>query len=249
VRAAIELVAARGNGSAFNQIVLNEFEKTYEDENASTVRRNLLQLMAKMLAREGGERWRYEHARRTEQVGPSATTVTPNPSPENDKIVYRESKMLENLIARGRQANRHEIDSFVIAVRQAHHPQGKSFLLEVLQNSPDPTKGKWPDNVGGSWEDAKFHAAVGLAELGEHAGVEWLIKQSEPNDFGTGSMSISVWNAPHAKASGGNLRQSCVYALEDLSGQRATEDAGQWKAWWGTSKKQFVPRAVALRID
>lgn len=249
VQAAIVLVAARGNGPAFNQIVLNEFEKTYKDENASTVRRNLLQLMAKMFAREGSDRWRYEHARRTGQAESSATTVTPTPSPEYEKIVYRESKMLERLIVRGRQANRHEIDAFVIAVRQAHHPQGKSFLLDVLQNSPDPEKGKWLDNTGGSWRDAQFHAAVGLAELGDHAGVEWLIKQSEPNDFGTGSMSVSLSNALHAKASGGNLRQSCVCALEDLSGLQAVDDAGQWKTWWGTSKERFVPRAVALRIE
>lgn len=263
VNAAIELVAARGRSESFIRIVLAEFEKSCKTDNSRTIRRNLLALMSKMLAVEGGQRWRYERARRTGEVELSATTVTPMPSPENDKIVYRESEMLARVIARGRQADRHDIDAFVIAVRQAHHPQGKPFLLDVLRNPPDPlsaelqtgtvgapnARGKWPDNVGGSWLDAKFHAAVGLAELGEHAGVEWLIRQSEQNEFGVGSMSASLNHAPHREVTRSNLRESCIHALADLSGLPPTDESAQWKAWWAANKDDFAPNPVALQID
>ena len=301
VKAAIELVAARGKSPAFAKTVLTEFEKSCEDQNARAVRRNLLKLMSKMLAREGGQRWRYEHARRTGEVEPSATTSTPTPSPKNDKIIYRESNMLERVIARGRQADPLDIDFFVIAVRHAHHPQGKQFLLDVLGNptdrsqaedlfaddkstrvgsGPEPqqdaegttpstrpagavsrpeqqpgvegtpaARGKWPDNHGGSWVEAKFHAAVGLAELGEPAGVEWLIKQSEGNDFGVGSMNESLYHAPHYKAARSNLRESCLQTLADLSGLKATDDIDQWNAWWTANQDQFEPRPVALEIN
>ncbi|MEX0936880.1 MAG: hypothetical protein WDZ59_03395 [Pirellulales bacterium] len=278
VKAAIELVAARGRNPAFSKTVLSEFEKSCEDENR-TVRRNLLELMSKMLAVEGSQRWRYERARRTDEVELSATTFTPTPSPKNEKIIYSESKMLERVIARGRHADRHDMDAFVIAVRQAHHPQGKQFLLDVLRNPPDPlraeerfaddkssrvgdrpepergaegtpgARGKWPDNRGGSWLEAKFHAAVGLAELGEPAGVEWLIKESERNDFGVGSMSASLNHAPHYKAVRSNLRESCLQTLADLSGRQATDDMDQWNAWWAANQDQFEPRPVALQID
>jgi hypothetical protein len=256
VNAAIELVAARATERAFINTVLAEFEKSCDAENARTIKRNLLELMSKMLAQEGGRRWQSEQARRTGQ-NPAATVAKPAPSRQDDKVVHAESEMLARVIARGRQADRHEIDAFVLAVRQAHHPQGKQFLLDVLHNPPDPfsglaidgSQGKWPDNIGGTWRDAKFHAAIGLAELGEHAGVEWLIEQSQSNDFGVGSTSVSLWRAPHRKAAGGNLRESCLYALADLSGQPATDQVAHWKTWWAANKDQFEPTPVALKID
>ena len=247
VNAAIELVAARGSNPPFIKTVLAEFEKTCEAGNgARTIKRNLLELLSKMLAVEGGRRWHYEDARRTRSGELSAAIVTPTPSLDGDQRLYAESEILSHLIARGRQADRHEIDAFVLAVRQAHHPQGEEFLLDVLRNPPD-SRGKWPDNVGGTWMDAKFHAAVGLAELGEHAGVEWLIGQSRSNDFGVGSMSAFLSRAPHRKAIGGNLRESCLHALADLLGQPATDRTAPLEAWWTANKSQFEPKPVALQ--
>lgn len=258
VNAAIELVAARGQSPAFAQAVVLEFERSCEDENASSILKNLMELISKMLAVDGNQRWIYELAHRNGQTKQIATTAGPSPSPTDEKIYYRQSEMLERVISRGRQANRHNIDAFVIAVRQAHHPRGKQFLLDVLQNQPDPLsrgltvdplQGKWPDNLGGTWLDAKFHAAVGLAELGEHAGVEWLIKQSELNDFGVGSMSASLFHAPHRKAASSNLRESCLHALADLFELPATSDSKQWTAWWAANKDHFQPKSVALQLD
>jgi hypothetical protein len=249
VNAAIELIAARGINPPFIKTVLTEFEKSCEGgDSARTIRRNLLEMISKMLAAEGSRRWHYEEARHTRSGELSAAIVTPGPSPDSDKLLYAESEMLSRLIARGRQADRHEIDAFALAVRQAHHPQGKEFLLDVLRNPPD-SRGKWPDNVGGAWLDAKFHAAVGLAELGEHVGVEWLIEQSRSNDFGVGSMSVSLSCAPHHKATRGNLRESCLHALADLLGQPATDRTAPLVAWWTANKSRFEPRPVALQTQ
>lgn len=112
-------------------------------------------------------RWQREEEKRTGNPGQRAL-------PQGDAL-YRESPLLAVVIKYGRKCGRSEIDNFAFAVRQAHHPQGKQFLLDVLNNpfdagslfdKTDITKGNWPDNVGGGWEEARFLAAVGLAELG-----------------------------------------------------------------------------------
>lgn len=253
VAAAIELVAARSRGNArFQETVIEEFEKSCQDKDSSTVRRNLLKLMRKMLAAEGALRWHYE---RPQDGEPFAAAVSP-PIPADPKVLYADSKMLACILARGRQSDRSDIDSYVLAIRAAHHPQGKQFLLDVLQNpestdpfdanDPDVNQGKWPDNLGGSWRDAKFHAAVALAELGEPDGVQWLIAKAKPNDFG---LDGSVFRVPHARSASGSLRESCRYALADLSGIQPDGDADRWSTWWAENKAKFVPQPITLRLD
>ena len=123
----------------------------------------ILELITSILDRDGGIRWRHEEGKGT---GFPARQQRPFPS---DDSLYRESLLLEDVIKYGRTCGRSEIDDFVFAVRQAHHPRGKQFLLDVLNNPSDPgnsfqgtdkTKGKWSDNIGGSWEEARFHAAT-----------------------------------------------------------------------------------------
>ena len=48
---------------------------------------------------------------------------------------------------------------FVLAVRQAHHQQGISFLRDILGNATLPD-----GRAGVISDDARFLAAVGLAE-------------------------------------------------------------------------------------
>ena len=168
--------------------------------------------------------------------------------PTDPKFLYAESKMLERVITRGRQSDRSDIDAFVLTIREAHHLQGKPFFLDVLRNPEltDPLatgeseteRGKWPDNVGGSWSDAKFHAAVALAELGEAEGVEWLLEKAKPNDFG---IDGTVFAAPHYRVHTGSLRENCRYVLADLSGLQPAEEFDQWIAWWAANKINYRP--------
>jgi hypothetical protein len=62
-------------------------------------------------------------------------------------------------------------------------------------------------------------------------------------------MSESLYHAPHAQDQRGNLRDSCLLALADLSGLPFTDDSARWQHWWAGTKDQFEPGRVALRID
>ncbi len=208
LNAAIELVAARGGMNArFREILMAEFVKSCEDNNFRNARNNLLKVMQKILASEGAWRWQDEQRQRTGEANQSALAV-----PTDPQRLDAESEMLNQLIAQGRQSDSSDIDALVIAIRQAHHPEAIPFLLDVLQNpestappiasaEPVTLKSKWADFQGGSWRDARFHAAVGLAELGEATGVQWLLAKAKPNNFG---LDGTVYRGQHHLATRGS---------------------------------------------
>jgi len=239
VQAAIELVAARGHRDPkFRALLMKDFVRSCK-EKKSGKSRTLLDLIAKVLMRDGGPRWQRDFKR------PGDHAQIPSQRAEGGSL-DGESKLLAHVIEYGRKCGRSEIDAFVFAVRQAHHPQGKQFLLDVLHNPSvsDPfvngngnaAKGKWPDNLGGSWRDARFHAAIGLAEINVEDGVRWLIEHARPNNFG---LDGSVYRHPHSQVRSGSLRKNCDYALRDLSGTQGEQD---WDKWWRENEKTFTPR-------
>ena len=92
-------------------------------------------------------------------------------------------------------------------------------------------------------------SAIGLAQLGEPAGVEWLLHESEENEFGVGSMSIFLDLAPHARDSRGNLRESSLLALADLFGVPPSDHSAPFQAWWAANvdREQGAVRAPTGR--
>lgn len=214
VNAAIQLVASRGRHTGFWRTVLAEFELSFDSEDwrSRSVGRNSLAVLSKMLGNDGATRWEHAQRQRGVEMPPSAIARSARRlGPE----------VLDRVIARGRQADSHSIDSYVMAVRNAHDPRGNQFLLDVLHNPHDSGRGL-ADIFRGSWQDAQFHAAIGLAELGNQEGVKWLIAQSESADYRK--------------------------ALADLTGQPATMNKTQWEHWWMQNKNGFVPvRRVSLR--
>ena len=263
VRAAIELVAARGDHERFRPLLMEELEKSCQEGGSRVVRQNLLSTLQKMLAshRHGGARWHYEQKQQAQRDGkevfPSAVI-----QPVSDQALYQNSPMLKRVIELAYQADSADIDHFVLVVRQAHHPQSKAFLLDVLQN-PESTiaptspagggaarqrqaKSIWSDGQGGSWRDAKFHAAVGLAELGEPAGVEWLIACAVPNDFG---LDDSVYRVQHFHSRRGSLRENAHLALLDLFGLDANVSNSDWPEIWKSQQSKFTPKQVMLNLD
>lgn len=256
VRAAIELVAARGApDQEFKNHVLAEFETSCRSDNRRTIRRNLIAVLTKWLEREGQWRWQLESETRAKEIGQAAAI-----QPDHGPLAFAESTMLEKLIQLGRQSDSSDIDAFVVAVRQAHHPHGKAFLLDVLNNrqaggDPFAIEGSvaekpsgeavWRDAMGGSWRDAKFHAAVALAELGDPTGVEWLIAATLPNDFG---IDGTVFRGQHRSVHRGSLRENCIYVLIDLAGQPQRDRNQNWTVWWAENREQFQPHPVALSL-
>jgi hypothetical protein len=248
VWAAIVLVAARGHGvPEFRELLRKDFATSRQEDRRGYDSRKLLSLITAVLGREGGERWQREEVKRT-GIGSSRAL------PLRDDL-DRESLLLADVIKYGRECGRSEIDDFAFAVRLAHHPQGKQFLLDVLHNPVDrdnpvdgtaKTKGQWPDNIGGGWEEARFYAAVGLAELGVEDGVRWLIEHARPNEFG---LDGHVDRHPHASTRTSSLRANCNAVLFDLSGLQTQGDGSHqdWDAWWHNSAATFTPRPVALK--
>ncbi len=252
VQAAIELVAARGaRDRDFMRMVLGELEKRSQTDNDRTIRRNLLAVVSKWLEAGGSLRWQSDQAlqaRNAERAAGQMPAV----------MWHANSPMLFKVIELGRLADRSDIDVYVLAVRGAHHPQGESFLLDVLGNrqaggdpfefykhhpAPPAPEKAWSDSMGGSWRDAKFHAAVGLAELGDSRGIEWLIAAVQPNDFG---IDGTVYRGTHAKAPGGSLRENSLYVLADLFGLPPTTTGPDWKAWRQKNKQPAVVGRAAL---
>lgn len=230
--AAIEFVAVRsGSEPEFQELLRLDFATSRQADNQLYDSRKLLELITEVLGREGRQRWQHEKAK---YAGFPVQRVLLAADQH-----YQDSSLWADVIRYGRQCNRSEIDDFAFAVRQAHHPQGKQFLLDILQNSRVPDdpyrvvrpQGPWPDNTGGTWEEAYFHAAVGLAELGVQEGVRWLIDNAKPNDFG---IDGNVDRHRHARITSSNLRSNCTAALGDLFGQPTQGDGNQpnREKWW-----------------
>ncbi len=258
VIAAIKLVASQGaKDTEFRQRIMNEFDKACDSQNTSTRRQNLIAVMSLMLTEEASDRWRFELATNSDPRSQSAIAAVQN----DPEFLYQKSEMIERLINRSRQVGSGDIDRIVMAIRNAHHPLGKAFLLEVLCNRkaggdpfgwqwtnampPDSSK-QWTDAMGGSWRDAKFHAAVGLAELGESIGVEWLIAAVQPNDFG---MDGTVFQGMHQLEPTGSLRKNARLVLADLFGIAPTDDPSELKTWWADNKARFIPKQTILKGD
>jgi hypothetical protein len=240
LNAMITLVSSEGAYDwEFISVILSEFDESCEPESKSS-KRNLLAVLTKILEIHGSSRWQEPES------GPDS--IPQAVIPDTESLSRLTSEILEHLIDQGVTADRSDIDAFVVALRQAHHADGNEFLRLVLQNpevnAPAIQKpGLWADNMGGTWRDAKFHAAVALAELGEPAGVERLIEFARPNDFG---LDENLFSLAHTRDASGSRRASSLFALIDLFGLEPDADFAQTEAWWKVNQGQFHPKKVAL---
>ncbi|MCA9066377.1 MAG: hypothetical protein KDA96_25090, partial [Planctomycetaceae bacterium] len=241
INAAITLVAAAGAQDAtFAKRLLAEFDKCCrEGSRAVGSRRNLIAVFTKMFESWAANRWRQQ-----------LSALNPDDLPQIEagsahSIAPLEESILQTVMEQGYSADRHEIASFTMAVRQLHHENAKPFLLDVL-NNPSNNTGKWADNIGSSWVDAKFVAAVGLAELGEAAGVDWLLKTAEPNDFG---IDESLFRYRHIHDQSSSLRASSRRALIDLFHLQSDATHSQLSIHWSTRTGEFPAGPVLLRGD
>ena len=113
-------------------------------------------------------------------------------------------------------------------------PEAKEFFQSILKtpvpNHPFDEGPKGPYHL----TTTRFHAAVGLAQLGESDGFEWLIANCE-------NTSGSVTNAwPKGAPPGGGLGACCTESLRQLSGERARTSEVEWRAWLTTADKETL---------
>ena len=266
INASITLVAARGaQDTEFARLVLAEFEKSCEGEDRTAQsRRHLLAVLTDIFEAWSSPSWRAQLGRFKSDDLPQSVP------PQMDEKLGRE--MLARVIQYGYATDRSEIANFSLAVRQLHHPAGREFLRGVLRNpgsgsdpfapsnppmtvppqatptsksnSGVPTASRWKDNTGGGWTDAKFVAAVGLAELGEAEGIDWLLARAQPNKFG---IDASLWSFPHIRESRGSLRECSRFALADLFGLPAQVTVTKLENWWRNNRATFTARPAMLK--
>jgi len=111
------------------------------------------------------------------------------------------------------------------------HEEARGFFNMVLLN--DTGKNYSPD--------VQFHAAVGLANLGDPNGIEWLISNLDKTSYVANAWPPRV---PHLK-----VGPCCELALRYLSGERELSTKKEWQAWWDSVDRQTMPKYHVMLVD
>lgn len=128
------------------------------------------------------------------------------------------STVVPELMARARKQEAH-LDTYLVALARARDSRCRDLFLSVLNDT----------KYGLDNSKQRFHAAVGLANIDDPAGVEWMIAHCE--DY---AADIETATA-------------CVLALRSISGRYATKKA-DFEDWWKTAPKPFkLDNPIELR--
>jgi hypothetical protein len=226
VMAAAEIVADRGRETGFWRTVLEKLKTNDEHSEIGCVR-----VLGMMLAADAGAR---DAIRLQKETGEFRSAQPPT--------VYLGPEVVAALIERGQQADRFRIDHYTIALVRARAPETRDFFLSILRAKTGPSAAAAVLENLAYRDSTRFHAAVGLAQLGDRDGINWLIAHSEDT---TGTVS-NAW--PYGAQAGGSLGDCCIAALRQLSGERNLTTRAEWEAWSKTADpSQLARHAVVLR--
>lgn len=229
VRAAAYLVAHRGRANGFWKNVLAELRRGDKHTEARCV-----EILGMMLARDAVNRAAITRERETGEVG----QVVPS--------VHLGAEVVAELLERARRADRHRVDRYVIALAQARTPESQDFFRSILRaESERPEAESWNTFPSGPYhtESARFHAAVGLAQLGDAEGIDWLVAHCE---YQQGWIAI----ARPVGTNSGNVDACCHAALQQLSGNQTASTQAEWEAWSKTvGRKELMNRFVRFSKD
>jgi hypothetical protein len=230
VMAATLLVAERGRETGFWKTVVEELKRNNQHSEIGCVR-----VLGKMLAVDAAAR---DAIKRQKETGEISAWV---PS------VCLDSEVVAELIKRGTKADRFRIDHYTIALARARVPEAGDFFRTVLRadRATNPTTTEpntYVPNGPFYMDSTRFHAAVGLAQLGDMEGIDWLIANSE---YTEGTVTNA---APRGAPPGGSLHACCAEALRHLSGERSKGSKAEWTEWAKSigNKKSPVIRTVVF---
>jgi hypothetical protein len=238
IDAAIQLIASRGRENGFWREVVAHFEQSPVNDSRGSQSALLLQILTKMLRRDGHARWLHSHPEEMKRSAWVANVALPG-------------RVVDVIMARAKQAGRLTLDDYVVALVAAHDPRTRDFLRAILERGVGAERGDDLFDAPGTKAvsvpktepvliESRFHAAVGLAELGDISGIQWLVE----TDASVGSF---YENAGHIDARG-NYLQSRVLALADLTGEsfKTIEEAQSWWAAKKSTAKAFEPKKRVL---
>jgi hypothetical protein len=212
--AATRLIVSRGRENGFMHIVLDEWRKFDEHTEFKCVR-----ILGKALAIDATARDLIEEEKQgiVSQWGPT---------------IALDEEVVDELLERARDANRAIFGHYVIAFARARDPRASEFFKSVLRDRENST----------SQQTEQFHAAVGLAGLGEARGVEWLIEHSEDT-------SGQVYDAWPPRAVDFRISTCCQAALRNMSGEFDPKSKVEWQQWWRGAQGQFDKRRAVRLIE
>lgn len=222
IMAATHIVAERGRQTGFWKTVLQELKRGDPNSEVGCVR-----VLGKMLAIDASARDAHRRFQETGEVGAWAASVRLSPD------------VVTTLIERGSKSQRFRIDHYAIALARARVPESKGFFQVILRipGATDPFSNVPRDPP--PLDTTRFHAAVGLAQLGESEGIDWLVA----NCLGQGTV-MNAW--PVGARRGGGMGACCVEALRQLSDRQLTTKE-EWTNWaQSVDKKSLLRRAVIL---
>lgn len=228
IMAATHLVAERGRESGFWKNVLAEFQRDNPPSEIGCVR-----VLGKMLAADAAAR---DALRRQKETGEVSAGIP---------RVFLGAEVVAALVERGGKADCFRSDHYAIALARARAPEARGFFQSILRERVLPANPVGRAEVAPvRWrhsDSTQFHAAVGLAQLGDAEGIAWLIEHCE---FSQGTVTNA---SPQGAPRGGDLSACCVEALRQLSKEHQRTSRAEWAAWWKSAdSKRLLDPAVSF---
>lgn len=213
VKAAQVIIASSGRTIGFWKPVLEKLRESnyWGDEH------KCLDILGRMLEYDADAR----DVLKSGQIGPAAFPGAHLP-PE----------LVPELIARAQKADGNSLDGHILALARARDERCKDLFREIItgKDKREPTaSGKYHVYQTGT----QFHAAVGLANLGDSAGIEWLIEHSDNKTERTGYAPRPI--------GGYTLSSSCILALQSLVQRSDLKNKTDFEAWWKANSESAVP--------
>lgn len=211
MNAVVELINVRGRTSGFWKTVVQGLNDTKNEQAAS----RHVQVLARMLREDGYGRW--------------IATL-----PDRDKMmwapgIYLPKEVTLKLIETGSKSESILRDWCVVALAGAKDPVAHDFLAKTL--AAEEPRGM----------SAKFHASVGLVNLGDKDGIEWLIAHCSDD---ADNVAIAWSTQTTSRALGPN----CISVLKEITGRSDWNRKSEFQEWWTNSKEKWTAgRPVALK--
>lgn len=216
ITAASHIIAERGRDSGFWRHVLGELRKNNERSESGCVR-----VLGEMLEVDALARDVIEREQNGGRVGQWRPSVCLGP------------EVVRELITRGEKADSPRVGHYAIALARSRVPDAADFFRKILQDDT----GKY-HYIG----TAKFYAAVGLAQLGDSAGIVWLISQcANPN------LDISDVYPRGIRRSPSDTY--AMAALRELTGQQYLTTQQEWETWWRQADKGTYLKSRVDLVD
>lgn len=215
ITAASHIIAERGRHSGFWRHVLGELRKNNERSELGCVR-----VLGKMLEVDALARDAIEREKKGGRMGQGIPSVCLGP------------EVVRELITRGEKADNSDVGHYAIALARARVPEAADLFRMILRDGADRY----------DVDTAKFYAAVGLAQLGDPAGMVWLIAQSD-------NRNLDIRNA---YPRGIRYSESDTYvtmALRQLTGQENLTTGQEWEAWWERADSKAYPKRRVEIMD